>query len=337
MNVPTWIIAAASAVTVAFSSAAGALTPTASTTTDVEKTYSVGGQLRIGGSVAYSISNANGTITVTVGSVENDSPTTASGPIRLRVILTSAPINGGAFNYYMIGEGSLDPLQPQFAYTNFTLTLPLFAPPDGTYYVYVGVFEQEAGCASAGGFCVDDYISFANRLSVMGGVFTVQGADPASANAIEYYHAQFGHYFFTAIQDEISKLDSGFFQGWTRTGRSFGVWAYDIGGTAAVCRFFSTSFGPKSSHFYTPLASECEIVKNNPDWQYEGIVAYVDLPLGDGTCPTGIPLYRLYNQGMGGAPNHRYTTSEAIRADMIANGWIPEGYGAIGVIACLPY
>ena len=29
MNVPTWIIAAASAVTVAFSSAAGALTPAA--------------------------------------------------------------------------------------------------------------------------------------------------------------------------------------------------------------------------------------------------------------------------------------------------------------------
>jgi hypothetical protein len=96
----------ASAVTIAISSAAGALTPAASTTTDVEKTYSVGGQLRIGGSVAYSISNANGTITVTVGSVENDSPTTASGPIRLRVILTSAPISSGAFNYYMIGEGA---------------------------------------------------------------------------------------------------------------------------------------------------------------------------------------------------------------------------------------
>jgi hypothetical protein len=49
-----------------------------------------------------------------------------------------------------------------------------------------------------------------------------------------------------------------------------------------------------------------------------------------------VPIYRLYNNGPGGAPNHRYTTSDAIRAQMIAQGWIPEGYGPLGVIMCSP-
>ena len=50
----------------------------------------------------------------------------------------------------------------------------------------------------------------------------------------------------------------------------------------------------------------------------------------------GLPLYRLYNDGMGGAPNHRYTTSLTVRAAMIEAGWIPEGSG-IGVIGCVAY
>ena len=189
---------------------------------------------------------------------------------------------------------SLDPLPPLYAYNNFAVTAPLVTPPDGLYYLYVAVFEQEPGCGAADGFCLDDYVSFANRLRVTGGAVSTQGADPASANAVEYYHAQFDHYFFTAIPDEIAKLDSGYFAGWSRTGRSFGVWSYDVGGTAPVCRFFSTSFAPKSSHFYTPFPSECAIVKGNPDWQYEGIVAYVDLPFGDGSCATGSPHGRRF-------------------------------------------
>ena len=47
-------------------------------------------------------------------------------------------------------------------------------------------------------------------------------------------------------------------------------------------------------------------------------------------------IYRLYNNGQGGAPNHRYTSDLSVRAVMLANGWIPEGYGAVGVIMCAP-
>jgi hypothetical protein len=104
-----------------------------------------------------------------------------------------------------------------------------------------------------------------------------------------------------------------------------------------VCRFFSTSFAPKSSHFYTPSAQECAIVKNNPDWMYEDVVFAVVLPDGAGACTAGTwPLYRMYNEGQGGAPNHRYANNFVVRAAMLANGWTPEGNGAAGVIGCVP-
>jgi YVTN family beta-propeller protein len=141
--------------------------------------------------------------------------------------------------------------------------------------------------------------------------------------AVEFYHAFFGHYFVTIQEDEIEALDTGVFVGWARTGQTFNV--FDLGsGYADVCRFFTTAFPPKSSHFYTPLAFECDLVKQNPDWVYEKIAFQLRLPEA-GACPSGtIPLYRLYNNGLTGAPNHRYTTSSTIRAQMVTQGYIPE-------------
>lgn len=158
-----------------------------------------------------------------------------------------------------------------------------------------------------------------------------------ATTAIEYHHAEWDHYFMTSIPGEISALDSGAFAGWTRTGESFNVYPTDTPGMSNQCRFFSTAFAPKSSHFYTALSSECEILKQNANWQFEGLVAALAIPDGGGGCaPNMRSLYRLYNNGQGAAPNHRYTTSLAIRSDMIAKGWIPEGFGTDGVIACVP-
>jgi hypothetical protein len=158
----------------------------------------------------------------------------------------------------------------------------------------------------------------------------------ATQTAIEYYHAAFDHYFATSIADEITKLDNGTFAGWARTGKQFNVFANGAAGTVPTCRFFSTSFGLKSSHFYATSASECATVKANPNWEFEGEVFATQAPAADGTCvPPNVPLYRLYNNSTGGAPNHRYTTQTDVRTQMIAQGWIPEGLG-IGVVACLP-
>ncbi len=155
--------------------------------------------------------------------------------------------------------------------------------------------------------------------------------------AVEYYHAAFDHYFVTGIADEIAKLDGGTFAGWSRTGATFNVYAIAQPGTSDVCRFFGTAFGAKSSHFYTPDAAECAKVRQNPDWLYEAVVFAARTPDAGGACPSEFtPVYRLYNDGQGGAPNHRYTTSFATRAQMIAKGWIPEGYGSLGVVMCAP-
>jgi hypothetical protein len=155
--------------------------------------------------------------------------------------------------------------------------------------------------------------------------------------AVEYYHAEWDHYFVTDIPGEIAKLDNGTFVGWARTGEGFDVYSDFPPGTAGVCRFFSTSFGLRSSHFYTPSAGECGVVRRNPDWQLEGVVFGVSAPGPQGGCPAGMqPVYRLYNDGQGAAPNHRYTTSTATRERMLARGWIPEGYGPLGVIMCAP-
>jgi hypothetical protein len=45
-------------------------------------------------------------------------------------------------------------------------------------------------------------------------------------------------------------------------------------------------------------------------------------------------VYRLYN-GRADA-NHRYTTGARVRSDMVAAGWISEGYGMAGVAMCSP-
>ncbi len=149
--------------------------------------------------------------------------------------------------------------------------------------------------------------------------------------AVEFYHAFFGHYFVTIQEDEIEALDTGVFVGWARTGQTFNV--FDLGsGYADVCRFFTTAFAPKSSHFYTPLAFECDLVKQNPDWIYEKVAFQLRLP-DAGTCPSKtIPLYRLYNNGLTGAPNHRYTTSQTIKAQMITQGYVAEDDNT----ACVP-
>jgi hypothetical protein len=156
-------------------------------------------------------------------------------------------------------------------------------------------------------------------------------------SVIEYYHPGFDHYFVTGIDDEIRKLDDGTIVGWQRTGFEFNAYAQTSTRGVPVCRFFSTSFGAKSSHFYTPLAEECDTVRRNPDWQFEGEVFRVRLPATDGTCGEGAtPIFRLYNDGQGGAPNHRFTTELAVRQQMLDRGWIPEGYGSVGVTMCSP-
>ena len=163
-------------------------------------------------------------------------------------------------------------------------------------------------------------------------------AAQSTATAVEYYHAGFDHYFVTAFPGEIAALDGGAYGGvWARTGLAFPVWTTAQPSTAEACRFFSATFAPKSSHFYTPGAAECASLRAGGIWTYEGIAFHLRLTDGSGNCPAGTSnLYRLYNQGAGNAPNHRFTTSRAVFEQMRSAGWLAEGSGPQLVFACVP-
>lgn len=213
------------------------------------------------------------------------------------------------------------------------------------------------GSASLAAPVVDSSAAF--KEAVVGGMAEGLGyrvAAPARKagetviGVVEYYNAGLKHYFITAEPAEIANLDGGAFNGaWKRTGRGFNAWA--LAGKPAdavpVCRFFGTDqyrangtrIGP-NSHFYTADPAECAFVKTGyqsvaadgrsyPAWTYEGDVFAVKLAVG-GVCPGGTqPLYRAYNDGANGDPNHRYSTDSSVLTAMA--GWTFEG-----LVMCVP-
>jgi hypothetical protein len=152
---------------------------------------------------------------------------------------------------------------------------------------------------------------------------------------IEYYWAARDHYFMTANPAEIAALDAEPPGGWARTGQRFGAYAQATGFASRVCRFYiPPAYG--DSHYFSASPEECAAVQVKfPMFTYESPNAfYIDLPdLNTGTCPAGtVPVYRLWNNRVD--TNHRYTTSLAIRSQMLAKGYVSEGYGPIGVVMC---
>lgn len=175
-------------------------------------------------------------------------------------------------------------------------------------------------------------------LTINGVELEVNNTLPLGGDSVfEFYNEAFDHYFMTASNDEAYALKVDPARPWVSTGSSWRVRTAEAPGLAPVCRFFTVAFAPKSSHFYTPDAAECAGLKNGVVWQYEGIAFQAALPDGAGNCAPGLrPLYRVYNNGMGGAPNHRYMVEPEIREAMVEWGWIPEGSGPNAVFACMP-
>jgi hypothetical protein len=173
------------------------------------------------------------------------------------------------------------------------------------------------------------------------GLFRLRPTWEAAAGdvtVVEYVNAAFGHYFVTSSVEEQQRLDAG--ADWRRTGHEFRAWSSVGADRLQMYRYFSgTMFAARSSHFYTYSRSEMDALREQGLWRYEGPAFAVRLLEGDLTsrscAPGAVPLHRLYNNGQGGAPNHRYTTDAAVVDTMIASGWIPEGEDARGRFACV--
>ena len=163
---------------------------------------------------------------------------------------------------------------------------------------------------------------------------------------IEYYHAGLDHYFISSLQQEIDTLDTGRIAGWARTGQSFKVYPSQASGGPGVnpvCRFYIPP-AHGNSHFFSASPAECNLLvqKTATDPNFSGYVFespnvfFEALPdTATGACPGGTaPVYRLWNQRIDS--NHRYTSAATIKAQMVAAGYVAEGYGPNAVIMCAP-
>lgn len=175
----------------------------------------------------------------------------------------------------------------------------------------------------------------ARMTSVAGGMEDIERIDymaPAplrninEAIAVEFYSDSLKHYFITAESAEAAMLDAGVLvPGWHRTGFAFKVRPAGSPLGLAACRFFGTPpLGP-NSHFFTIDAAECAKVRANPLWTFEGLAFNADLPQAADCAADRVPVIRIYNDGMGGQANHRYTTSRSETRAMQAGGWTFEG------------
>lgn len=164
---------------------------------------------------------------------------------------------------------------------------------------------------------IDVHVPFAN-----------QGGE---VRAQEFWNDRIDHYFMAAGQGEIDGILSGAAgPGWHLTGESFKVWPtlpVPNNGIGPVCRFYGVPAGGPNSHFFTASTEECDIVKRNGGWFYEGVGFYLR-PVGNPRrCPDGtLSVNRAYNnRAAQNDSNHRFTTSDSTIREMGRMGWTVEG------------
>lgn len=143
----------------------------------------------------------------------------------------------------------------------------------------------------------------------------------------EFYNVDLRHYFRTGSANEAKLVNKGSAgPGWENTLDYFYAWSEPGANLHPVCRFYGTPGVGPNSHFYTASAAECELVKQDPGWTYEGIVFYAKRPTA-GQCPAdSVPIYRAYNmRWMYNDSNHRYTANRPLYDQLVAQGWAGEG------------
>ncbi|NDP42177.1 MAG: hypothetical protein GZ089_05570 [Aromatoleum sp.] len=189
---------------------------------------------------------------------------------------------------------------------------------------------------------LDDLVRVEDRLQRSGEFSRFDGSgitcfspspDDKRVPAVEYYDARLDHYFFTSDVGEQAAIDAGQVGvEWQRTGKSFPVVLYPgcpngDRGMQRIYRFAGEPYVGPNSHFFTVSQDECGVVRDRKDWhwQFEGSPFWA-IPPTAGVCPDRtVPLYRAYNDGKGGDPNHRYSIDHSVIDAMVAQGWIDEG------------
>lgn len=226
---------------------------------------------------------------------------------------------------------------------------PGFLPVDGGTLVFAGSDMWEYDVLPSNGYTVlvRGTGPTTNTPLLPGFIFRPFTGSPTGLlvlmdPVIEYYNKDLDHYFMTSSQPDIDALDSGRIPDWERTGESFQAWIHrdpektppNVG---PVCRLYIPLDDGDSSHFFSASPEECALIKaQHPEYVLETSTAfYASLPDPQtGECLYNqTPVYRVWN-GRADS-NHRYTTSPAIRDQMVSQGFVKEGYGPDGVAMCV--
>jgi uncharacterized protein DUF5648 len=218
-----------------------------------------------------------------------------------------------------------------------------FLPTDGGTVVYAeGASQLTYNLLPTDGMLAlkSDASLVPNIATNFSGTSAMVPATPVTS--VEFFNATLNHYFISALAPDIDALDSGRFAGWVRTNLNFMVYPSQASGGAGVspvCRILIPP--PADSHFFSASPQECaDTLTKFPFMIKETDAAFfIALPVTTGpmagACPAGtIPVYRVFNNRADG--NHRYTTSRAVRDQMVALGGTAEGYGDDAVIMCAP-
>jgi hypothetical protein len=240
----------------------------------------------------------------------------------------NAPVQGAHVQFRRVDAGAQSggadaALSDTFAITDMQGRASVTAAANavaGSYEYAASV--THANVTSAG------YFTLRNRAS------STPGGLPA---VVEYLHAGRSHYFMTSDPHEMQLLDNGTMKGWARTGAVFSAFADGTLSISPVCRLYGKPQAGLDSHFYSASPAECsDTLARFPNaWVFETDRAFnAVLPnTTTGTCATGVPLYRVFNNRADA--NHRYLLTQAAVQEMLQQGWVREGYGPDGVAMCV--
>lgn len=192
--------------------------------------------------------------------------------------------------------------------------------------------------------------------------FGTRTSSPAPVDAprvllLEFVHEASGSYFMTSRADEIIALETGRIPGWSRTDNALFAFVRPMpevdtvsngAQTVPVCRLLLA--GPRGfAHHYTASAGECEALRSGgATLESDAIFHAAEPDPLTGDCPVVVAdlaeeSARSYQTGevlrfWDGAvdpPRHRLVKSSVYRDEMLARGWIPEGYGPRHVALCM--
>jgi hypothetical protein len=111
--------------------------------------------LDLSGNVRWSTSGSQ--INIQAGKVANNSSSSTSGSLRLRIWATRSRYAGGGITGYVLGTRNLSSLRPNYYYSNISGNVSYTRPPSGTYYTTMTLEEY-----SASGWVIRDYINFSS-------------------------------------------------------------------------------------------------------------------------------------------------------------------------------